>query len=77
MKGLGILEPTDNPLKPYNIVKSKETIEQLAKDYLPDLTAEITVKQISDDYLHGISDNRRHAGNGSGICHQGKRHDHR
>ena len=23
MKGLGILEPTDNPLKPYNIVKSK------------------------------------------------------
>ena len=64
MKGLGILEPTDNPLKPYNIVKSKETIEQLAKDYLPDLTAEITVKQISDDYLHGISDNRWHAGNG-------------
>ena len=64
MKELGILEATDNPLKPYNIVKSKETIEQLAKDYLPDLTAEITVKQISDDYLHGISDNRWHAGNG-------------
>jgi hypothetical protein len=51
-------------LKPYNIVKSKETIEQLAKDYLPDLTAEITVKQISDDYLHGISDNRRYAPDG-------------
>ena len=64
MKGLGILEPTDNPLKPYNIVKSKETIEQLAKDYLPDLTAEITVKQIPDDYLHGISDNRRYAADG-------------
>ena len=64
MKGLGILEPTDNPLKPYNIVKSKEAIEQLAKDYLPDLTAEITAKQISDDYLHGISDNRWYAGNG-------------
>ena len=29
MKGLGILEPTDNPLKPYNVIKSKEEITQL------------------------------------------------
>ena len=64
MKELGILENTDNPLKPYNIVKTKEAIEQLAKDYLPDVSTEITAKQLSDDYLHGISDDRWYAGNG-------------
>ena len=64
MKSLGILENTDNPLKPYNIIKSKEEITQLTKDYLPDLSAETTAKQLSDDYLHGISDDRWHAGNG-------------
>ena len=64
IKSLGILENTDNPLKPYNIVKTKEAIEQLAKDYLPDISTEITAKQLSDDYLHGISDDRWHAGNG-------------
>ena len=64
MKKLGILESTDNPLKPYNIVKTKEAIEQLVKDYLPDVSAETTAKQLADDYLHGISDDRWHAGNG-------------
>lgn len=64
MKELGILEATDNPLKPYNIVKSKEEITQLTKDYLPDVSAETTAKQLADDYLHGISDDRRYARNG-------------
>ena len=58
MKGLGILEPTDNPLKPYNVIKSKEEITQLTKDYLPDLSAETTAKLLSDNYLHGSSDDR-------------------
>ena len=35
-KSLGILEPTENSLKPYRIVKSKEEITVLVKDYLPD-----------------------------------------
>ena len=48
----------------YNIVKSKEEITQLTKDYLPDVSAETTAKQLADDYLHGISDDRWHAGNG-------------
>ena len=64
MKSLGILEPTENPLKPYNIVKTKEEITALAHNYLPDVSAETTAKQLTDDYLHGISDDRRHAGNG-------------
>ena len=64
MKSLGILENTDNPLKPYNIVKSKEEITQLTKDYLPDVSTETTAKQLSDDYLHRNSADRWYAGNG-------------
>lgn len=64
MKELGILEATDNPLKPYNIMKSKEEITALIQDFLPDLPAEITAKQLSDDYLHCIGGNRWYAGNG-------------
>ena len=64
MKSLGILEPTDNPLKPYNIMKSKEEINALIQDFLPDLPAEITAKQLSDDYLHCYECDRWHAGNG-------------
>lgn len=54
-KSLGILEPTENSLKPYRIVKSKEEITVLVKDYLPDtsdISAETTAKQLSDEYLH-------------------------
>lgn len=52
MKSLGILEPTDNPLKPYNIMKSKEEISMLTHNFLSDLPAEMTARQLSDDYLH-------------------------
>ena len=64
MKELGILEATDNPLKPYNIMKSKEEINALIQDFLPDLPAEITAKQLSDDYLHCYECDRWHAGDG-------------
>ena len=66
-KSLGILEPTENSLKPYRIVKSKEEITVLVKDYLPDtsdISAETTAKQLSDEYLHCNSDDRWHARNG-------------
>ncbi len=52
MKDLGILEDTDNSLKPYNIVKTKEEITELIRQYLPDLPAQMTAKQLSNDYLH-------------------------
>ena len=64
MKELGILEATENPLKPYNIMKSKKEITALIQDFLPDLPAEITARQLSDDYLHCYECDRRHAGNG-------------
>lgn len=64
MKELGILEATENPLKPYNIMKSKEEITALIQDFLPDLPAEITAQQLSDDYLHCYECDRGYAGNG-------------
>ena len=66
-KSLGILEPTENSLKPYKIVKSKEEITVLVKDYLPDtsdISAETTAKQLSDEYLHCNTGDRWNAGNG-------------
>lgn len=64
MKEMGILEATENPLKPYNIMKSKKEITALIQDFLPDLPAEITARQLSDDYLHCYNANRWHAGDG-------------
>lgn len=61
MKEEGILEDTDNPLKPYRIRKSKEEITALAGKYLPDLPKEYTAKQISEQYLHCINSDRRNA----------------
>ena len=64
MKELGILEATDNPLKPYYIMKSKEEITALIQNFLPDLPAEITARQLSDEYLHCYECYRRYATDG-------------
>ncbi len=64
MKELGILEDTDNPLKPYNIVKTKKEITVLMHQYLPDLPAQMTSEQLSNNYLHCVTGDRWHAGNG-------------
>ena len=53
MKSLDILKDTDNPRKPYRIMKSEKEIALLACKYLPDLSEEMTAKQISTKYLHG------------------------
>ena len=64
MKTLDILKDTDNPRKPYRIMKSEKEISLLARNYLPDLSEEMTTKQISDDYLHGRVADRWHATDG-------------
>ena len=61
MKEQGILEATDNPLKPYNIIKTKQEITALIRNFVPDLPSETTAKQLSDDYLHYYGCNRWHA----------------
>ena len=64
MKALGILEDTDNSLKPYNIVKTKEEIAALIHQYLPELPAQMTSEQLSNNYLHCVTGDRWHAGDG-------------
>ena len=64
MKELGVLIDTDNPLKPYEIVKPKAEIEPLIRDFLPDIRPEITAAQLSEQYLHSIVSDRWHAPNG-------------
>ena len=59
MKELGILEDTDNPLKLYNIVKTKEEITVLMHQYLPELPTQMTSEQLSNNYLHYVSGDRR------------------
>lgn len=73
MKEMGILEATENPLKPYNIMKLKEEITTLIQDFLPDLPAEITAKQLSDDYLHCYECDRWYATDGIRIYPEEKR----
>ena len=64
MKELGILEDTDNPLKPYNVVKTKEELAVLMYQYLPDLPVQMTSEQLSDKYLHYKDGDRWYAGDG-------------
>ena len=65
MKEMDILKSTDNPLKPYDILKSPEEITACISQFLPNLPAAITARQLSDNYLHCCGDNRRHAGDGT------------
>ncbi len=64
MKDLGILQPSENPVKPYHIMKSKEEIQALTDTFLPELPAELTAKQLSQDYLHDNMSDRRYASDG-------------
>ena len=64
MKNEGILEDTDNPLKPYRILKSKEEIAALAGKYLPEPFGKFTAKQLSEQYFHCAYENRRYAADG-------------
>lgn len=64
MKELEILKDTDNPLKPYDIVKSREEITALTNNFLPNLPAEITSRQLSNNYLHCEESDRWYARDG-------------
>lgn len=61
---LGILKDTDNPLKPYDIVKSREEIVALIDNFLANLPAEITSRQLSNNYLHCDESDRWYARDG-------------
>lgn len=56
----GLIEPAENPRKPYAVIKTKEEIEKIIGDFqenvmpYPDCTS----------HLHGNETNRWYAGNG-------------
>lgn len=64
MKELGILKDTDNPQKPYDIVKSREEIAALTNNFLPNLPVEVTSQQLSNNYLHCKESDRWYARDG-------------
>ena len=64
MKELEILKDTGDPLKPYDIMKSREEITVLTNNFLPNLPTEITSRQLSDNYLHYDTSDRWYARDG-------------
>ena len=64
MKELEILKDTGDPLKPYDIVKSREEITALTNNFLPNLPTEITSRQLSNNYLHYDASDRWYARDG-------------
>lgn len=64
MKELGILKDTDNPQKPYDIVKPREEIAALTNNFLPNLPVEVTSQQLSNNYLHCEESDRWYARDG-------------
>lgn len=61
LKAMGVLEDTQNPRKPYAIVKTKAEIAALADGLCP---ASILAACFSGDGLHGSGADRRHASDG-------------
>lgn len=64
MIDMGIVEPSDNSLKPYTIVKSKEDLQEIMNNFFCENLADNTTNPAYDHDLHGYGANRRHAANG-------------
>ena len=61
MIDMGIVEPSDNSLKPYTIVKSKEDLQEIMNNFFCENLADNTTNPAYDHDLHGYGANRRHA----------------
>ena len=64
MMNMGIVEPSDNSLKPYTIVKTKEEIEKLMHNFHQGMLSENNNGESYDQDLHEYGVNRRNAGDG-------------
>lgn len=60
MIDMGIIAPSDNPLKPYTIVKTSAGIKELMANFPQGIPSD----SVYDQDLHLCMVNRRHAGNG-------------
>jgi DNA invertase Pin-like site-specific DNA recombinase len=64
MMDMGIVEPSDNSLKPYTIVKPKEEIKKLMQTFYQGILSETDNDGAYDHNLHGYGGNRWHAPDG-------------
>ena len=64
MMDMGIVEPSDNSLKPYTIVKSKDELQEIMNNFFCENLADYTTNLAYDQDLHGYSVNRRYAADG-------------
>lgn len=64
MIDMGIVEPSDNSLKPYTIVKSKEDLQEIMNNFFCENLADNTTNPAYDQDLHDVVNDRRYAGDG-------------
>lgn len=64
MMDMGIVEASDNSLKPYTIVKSKEELQKIINEFFCENFADSKSNSIYNQDLHGIVNGRRYAGDG-------------
>lgn len=64
MTDMGIVESSDNSLKPYTIVKTKEELQKIIDDFYHGKLAENNAGSKDNHDLHDEANNRRHAADG-------------
>lgn len=64
MMDMGIVEPSDNSLKPYTIVKTKEELQKVMDDFYHEKLAKNNDGSIYAHDLHDVANDRRHAADG-------------
>ena len=61
MMDMGIVEPSDNSLKPYTIVKTKEELQKVMDDFYHEKLAKNNDGSIYAHDLHDVANDRRDA----------------
>ena len=61
MIDMGIVEPSDNSLKPYTIIKSKEELQKVMNMFYCKNLVDSQTNSLYNQDLHGIVNDRRHA----------------
>ena len=64
MMEMGIVEPSDNSLKPYTIIKSEIEIKEIMANFHQGMLSENSNGSIYGQDLHGCGVNRWYAGDG-------------
>jgi DNA invertase Pin-like site-specific DNA recombinase len=64
MLHMGVVEKSDNPLKPYTIIKSSDEIQELMANFYQGIPSETDTDFGYNHNLHGYGANRRNARNG-------------